>query len=120
MRGIYPKGSLKESAVLKPTMTVMFGEKKNQAQRTPENPQGAMDYFMDMFEPNGSLPTGNDTDRIEHGCHGVTRKISGAGGSNYAFVDGSVRYMRYGATTWPLNLWAVSDDDRLVNAFQAP
>jgi len=120
MRGIHPKASIREGVVVKASETIMFGEKKNKAQPTPDDPEGAMDYYMDMFEANGSLPTGNDTDRIEHGCHGVARKISGAGGSNYAFVDGSVRFLRYGKTTWPLNLWAVSDDDRLINAFQAP
>jgi len=27
-------------------------------------------------------------------------------------VDGSVRYLKYGLSTWPLNLWAVKDADR--------
>ncbi len=116
MGGIYPRG-LKELAVIKPSDTIMFGEKKN-IQNDPAG-QGAMDYYMDMFE-GGSYSAGNDVDRIEHGCHGVVRKASKTGGSNYAFVDGSVRYIRYGQSTWPLNLWAITDADRLTNAFVAP
>ena len=121
MRGACPLGSLKESLVRKPSDTIAFGEKKNIAQATPTDPQGAMDYFMDMFEGgSGPVPTGNDVDRIEHGCHSVIHKGNRAGGSDFACVDGSVRFMKYGASTWPLNLWAVSDADRAAYAFVAP
>jgi len=120
MSGTYPRAALKESSVLKTAETVGFGEKKNIAQASPADPQGAMDYFMDMFEGSGGVPTGNDVDRIEHGCHSVLHKGDHAGGSNFAFVDGSVRYVRYGGTTWPLNLWAITEANRLKNAFKAP
>lgn len=119
MSGTYP-GSIKETAILHSSETVSFGEKKNIAQATATDPQGAMDYYMDMFESSGGVPTGNDVDRIEHGCHSVIHKGGRAGGSNFAFVDGSVRFVRYGGTTSPLNLWAVSDADRIKNAFVAP
>ena len=89
--------SLKETAVLYPTDTIMFGEKKN------ESPH----YFTDLIEG-----VGNDLDQVEQGCHAVSRKALRSGGSNFAFVDGSVRFMRYGAAVWPLNLWAVSDTNR--------
>lgn len=114
MAGVYPKASLKETVVVKPSETVMFGEKKN-IQNDP-NGQGAMDFFMDMLEGQG----GNDWDRIEHGCHSVIRKGNRAGGSNFAFVDASVRFIKYGGTTSPLNLWAVSDADRQTYAFVPP
>ncbi len=120
MAGTYPQASIKETSVLKTSETVSFGEKKNIAQATPTDPQGATDYFMDMFEGSGGVPTGNDVDRIEHGCHSVIHKGGRAGGSNFAMVDGSVRFVRYGGTVWPLNMWAISDYDRLKNAFIAP
>src|SRR5205823_8020756 len=65
-RSDYPRSSLKESAVPKPSDTVMFGEKKNRAD-DPDR-EGSMDYYMDMLEGRG----GNDADRVEHGCHSVT------------------------------------------------
>jgi len=113
MRAIYPKG-MKESDVLKPTDTVIFGEKKNLKAIDP-NDSVARDYFMDILEGNG----GNDADRIEHGCHSSIHH-GRAGGSNFVFVDSSVRYVKYGGTTWPLNLWAVNDTDRANYAFVAP
>jgi len=114
MAGTYPRASMKESVVIKPSETIMFGEKKNVAQTI--TPEGAADYFMDMLEGQG----GNDADKIEHGCHSTLRKGSRAGGSNYAFVDGSVRFLKYGRCTWPINLWSVTDADRQTYAFQAP
>ena len=63
---------------------------------------------------------GNDADRVEHGCHSVVRKASRVGGSNLAFVDGSARFLKYGADTWPLDLWFISDSNRLAGAFIAP
>jgi prepilin-type N-terminal cleavage/methylation domain-containing protein/prepilin-type processing-associated H-X9-DG protein len=120
MGGRFPRGSMKETSVPKPSDTIMFGEKKNIGQTTASDPEGAKDYYMDMLEAEAGLPVGNDVDRIEHGCHSVIRKGSRAGGSNFTFVDGSVRFLKYGGSTWPLNLWAVSDADRLAYAFVAP
>jgi prepilin-type N-terminal cleavage/methylation domain-containing protein/prepilin-type processing-associated H-X9-DG protein len=116
MSGVYGRASIKESVVRKPTETISFGEKKNMAQATAADPFGSADYFMDMLEGQG----GNDADRIEHGCHSTARKGSRNGGSNYAFVDGSVRYLKYGLCTSPLNLWAIADADRLAYAFVPP
>jgi prepilin-type N-terminal cleavage/methylation domain-containing protein len=114
MAGTYSKASLREAVVVKPSETVMFGEKKNLS----GDPLGvgAMDYFMDMFEG----PGGNDADRIEHGCHSVVHRQSRAGVSNFAYVDGSVNRLRYGGSVWPLNLWAISDPDRISDAFIPP
>jgi prepilin-type processing-associated H-X9-DG protein len=61
---------------------------------------------------------GNDFDKVEHGCHSVVRRNKESGGSNFAFVDGSTRYLKYGRSTNPENLWAVRDEDRIKYAFQ--
>jgi prepilin-type N-terminal cleavage/methylation domain-containing protein len=95
--------SMKESGVIYPSETIEFGEKKNPSTH----------YFMDLMED-----VGNDLDQIEQGCHSVTHKGLYAGGSDFAFVDGSARYMRYGTTVWPLNLWAVNDTNRLQFAWK--
>src|SRR6267142_1197760 len=92
--------SMKESAIEKPSETIIFGEKKN---LPGENPPVAMDFFMDLLEGSG-----NDFDKVEHGCHSVIRRVkvradgSRAGGSNFAFCDGSVRFVKYGNAVWPL------------------
>lgn len=98
--------SMKELDVIYPSETIIFGEKKNL-------PVPAMDYFMDLSEG-----IGNDFDKVEQGCHAVTHKGINSGGSDFVFVDGSVRFQRYGTTVWPLNLWAVNDTNRLVFAWK--
>jgi prepilin-type processing-associated H-X9-DG protein len=57
---------------------------------------------MDFLE----TPAGNDSEELEHGRH------NSGGGSNYAFVDGSARYLLYGKSVAPLNLWAVVESWR--------
>ena len=37
---------------------------------------------------------------------------SRSGGSNYAFADGSVRFIKFGRVMNPINLWAVMPDVR--------
>ncbi len=104
---------LKENAIRKPSDTVEFGEKKNLQKEAglAVSPH----YFMDLLEG-----VGNDADQIERGCHGTQRAgtVSKSGGSNFAFVDGSARLLKYGREVWPENLWAIADDDRKAFAFQ--
>jgi prepilin-type N-terminal cleavage/methylation domain-containing protein/prepilin-type processing-associated H-X9-DG protein len=73
----------------------------------------AMDYYMDLEEG-----VGNDVDKVEQACHSVSpRKRARAGGSNVAFVDGSVKFCKFGTTVWPLNLWATGATNRLRYAY---
>jgi prepilin-type N-terminal cleavage/methylation domain-containing protein len=113
MAGRYPRASIKENVVIKPSATIIFGEKKNLLKSDGE--AVAMDFFMDLMEGSG-----NDADRVEHGCHSSLRRSSRSGGSNFALIDGSAAYIKYGGSVWPLNQWAVSDADRITYAFQAP
>jgi prepilin-type N-terminal cleavage/methylation domain-containing protein/prepilin-type processing-associated H-X9-DG protein len=101
--------AMKEQAIIYPSETLIFGEKKN----LPTTPV-PMDYYMDLDEDI----VGNDADKVEQGCHGVMHTARYAGASNFAYIDGSVRLMRYGTTVWPLNLWAVADTNRLADAWQ--
>jgi prepilin-type N-terminal cleavage/methylation domain-containing protein len=100
--------AMKQLNVIYPSDTVHLGEKKNYPSENI-----ASDYYMDLNEG-----LGNDWDRIEHGCHSVVNRRPGAGLSDFAFIDGSTRGVKYGGTVWPLNLWAVRDADRLKYAFQ--
>jgi prepilin-type N-terminal cleavage/methylation domain-containing protein/prepilin-type processing-associated H-X9-DG protein len=98
--------SLKENAILKTSDTIVLGEKQNDK----------MDYYMDFNEGI----SGNDFDRVEYGRHSRPTKTVRGGGSNFNFADGSVRFLKYGTVTWPINLWAISEADRLKYAFQLP
>jgi prepilin-type N-terminal cleavage/methylation domain-containing protein/prepilin-type processing-associated H-X9-DG protein len=90
--------TIKDTAINEPSETILFGEKLY--------PIGH--YFMDFLE--GKL--GNDVEVLNHSVHGSTvRGNSGGkgGGSNYAFCDGSVRFLKHGRSLGPINLWAVTE-----------
>jgi prepilin-type N-terminal cleavage/methylation domain-containing protein len=82
-----------ESVVPKPSDTILLGEKET----------GSAHYYMDFLEDD----TGNDMTEVEQSRHMATTKNSG--GSDFAFVDGSARYITYPRMTSPENLWAVTD-----------
>jgi prepilin-type N-terminal cleavage/methylation domain-containing protein/prepilin-type processing-associated H-X9-DG protein len=92
--------SMKESDIHQPSETILFGEKETTSAH----------YWMDFLES----PAGNDFEEVEHARHAGQRT---SGGSNYAFADGSARYLKYGASVWPINLWAVTDSWRTNSVF---
>jgi prepilin-type N-terminal cleavage/methylation domain-containing protein/prepilin-type processing-associated H-X9-DG protein len=105
--------ALKESVIIYPSETIVFGEKHHTNS----------DYFMDFAE---GVYIGNEWERVEYARHGrgPGNAPSRSAGSNFAFADGSARYMKYGTVTWPFNLWAIADKDRAPApqgyAFQLP
>ena len=96
---------IKENAIVHASDTILLGEKRHTAG----------DFYMDLLEGGG-----NDTAGIaEQGQHDNSGKTSGqqdgsgsSGGSNYAMSDGSARFIKFPQALAPLNLWAISDDDR--------
>ena len=88
--------SIKESAISEPTDTIVFGEK-----RSDDATHGH--FHMDFLQ--GKL--GDDIVELEHGRHGRTAAGKGQG-SNYAFADGSTRFLKFGRSLTPLNYWAVT------------
>jgi len=104
--GTWPNG-LKENDVIHPSDTVILGEKQHTA----------MDYYMDNLDG----VTGDDfSGKLEQSCHSgaLTPPVNGlgAGGSNYTFTDGSTRFIKCPGTLDPLNLWSISDSNRLAYA----
>jgi prepilin-type processing-associated H-X9-DG protein len=87
---------LDEGQVRYPSETLLFGEKQI----------GSFHVHMDFYQG-----TGNDVEEIDQTRHrtGTNKKV---GGSNYTFVDGSVRLLKYGESVSPVNLWAVTDEWR--------
>ena len=99
--GTYAAG-IRENEILHPSDTVLLGEKISY--------RG--DFYMDMLAGNGDDFAG----AVAQDRHSGRGQGSASGGANYAFADGSTRYYKYGKAFDPLNLWAVSDADRLANA----
>lgn len=95
MQWLWPYG-MRMSAIPEPTDTVLFGEKLSTS------------YHVHMDFSQGS---GNDLNEIDHARH---RNGPGKnnGGSDHAFVDGSVRTLRYGTALNPINLWALVEEYR--------
>lgn len=81
------------SAVKYPSATIAFGEKDNYSGHFYMN----SDLWYDVVP----------LDQNRHDQAGD--KSSKTGGSNYAFVDGNVRFLKYWASLAPVSLWAVTD-----------
>lgn len=87
--------AMSEQMIKTPSETIVFGEKE----------ANSAHYYMDMLEG-----VGNDFTEVEQSRHSATAK--NAGGANFAFADGSARYLRYGQMLDPQNLWAIEDSYR--------
>ena len=90
--------SMNETAILKPSETIILGEKRNQV----------VDWYMDLFEGADNL-----VDVIQHGTHSNYLKPTRSGGANFACGDGSVRFLKFGRSVNPVNWWCNSNADRL-------
>jgi prepilin-type N-terminal cleavage/methylation domain-containing protein/prepilin-type processing-associated H-X9-DG protein len=86
-----------ESALREASDTIVFGEKITYQDQTP-----VFHMHMDFFQGMG-----DDLAIVEHGRHSNPGR-NRSGGSNYAFGDGSVRFVPFGRTLAPYNLWAVT------------
>jgi len=96
-----PEFAIKETAILKPPETVIWGEKRH----------AAGDYWMDILDAGDNL-----TDKVQHGTHSNYLKPTRSGGANFACADGGVRFLKFGRSVNPVNWWCVSDANRLKYA----
>ena len=100
--GAYKSGGfepLKLSSITKPSETITVGEKRADSKG---------DSYMDMWPPEYGSDHLVEVDHAKHRAGGGER----SSGSNYAFADGSARFLKYGAAFSPKNLWAVTDQFR--------
>jgi prepilin-type N-terminal cleavage/methylation domain-containing protein len=96
MGGTYPHG-MKDTSAPHPSQTIGFGEKDTDSGH----------FYMDLFENQG-----NDVTELELGRHSGRGHGTRTGGSNHFFLDGHADFLRFGTSLSPLNLWAVSDENR--------
>ncbi len=100
--GAYKQGGfqgVRLSDIPKPAETITIGEKRADSDD---------DAYMDIW------PAQYGSDHLTEVAHGKHRSSGRErnGGSNYAFADGSARFLRYGEAFSPTNLWAVTDEFR--------
>jgi len=74
-----------ETVIAQPSDTIVFGEKE----------EGEGDFLMDIRSANEL----SVLDQSRHGGPGLS------GGANYAFADGSARFLKFGQSLKPVNLW---------------
>jgi prepilin-type N-terminal cleavage/methylation domain-containing protein/prepilin-type processing-associated H-X9-DG protein len=91
---------LKENAIYAPSDTVMFGEKEGGDLNDSDEERKQHGHFY----MNAS--SYDDIRQLNQNRH------SGNLGSNYSFADGSVRFMKFGKTFDPINLWGVTVEAR--------
>lgn len=109
--------TLKESTLAAPAQTVVLGEKDTTS----------MHWYFD-FETQEDV---TQLDQCRHStmvhrsqatndAEPTGAPVNWGGGSNYTFSDGSARYLRFGGSVWPINLWAVTIESRNAGAPGGP
>ncbi len=98
--------SIRENNIKTTSETVVLGEK--------DATSGHWYFDFETYE---------DITQLDQNRHLTARKKetdggngAGGGGSNYSFADGSARFLRFGKSFDPINLWAVSEEWRNVAA----
>ena len=95
----YNKGTfiaaINESAMPQPGDTIVFGEKKTLS----------AEFYVTL------TPMTTVLNVTEQGRH-LRATAAKSGGANHAYIDGSVRYSRYGHSLCPANDWAVTEAGR--------
>jgi prepilin-type N-terminal cleavage/methylation domain-containing protein/prepilin-type processing-associated H-X9-DG protein len=91
---------MSEANIAEPSQTIVFGEKDY------KSPHYYMDYeqYDDLLQLDQSRHSSGLKDSIGNG----------GGGSNYAFTDGSSRFLKFGKALSPINLWDVIPAQRNI------
>ena len=89
---------MSEFFIKEPSETVFLGEK------TPE----ALHYYMDYEKLEDVLGV------LDQNKHSSGNLKNGNGGSNYTLADGGSRFIKFGRTVDPVNMWAVIPEERAI------
>ncbi len=90
-----------ESYIKKSSETIVFGEKESSSGH----------WYMDYW-------AGDDYNELEQSRHSSGAKKTG--GSDYAFADGSARFLKFGKSLDPENLWFIDEDLRRLGSGAFP
>lgn len=96
LQWLWPFG-MRMGAIPEPSDTILYGEKL----------PTSFHVHMDFSQGTG----GNDLEEIDHARHAYGPGKNN-GGSDHAFVDGSVHTLRYGTALNPINRWALVEEWR--------
>src|SRR5436190_6855223 len=102
--------SMPESGIQEPSETIVFGEKHGEPPQ-PGDPTSHGHFYMDFLEG-----VGNDVTEVDQSRHSSVARNSRGGGSDYAFGDGSTRFLKFGKSFIPFDLWATQDKWRTNGA----
>jgi len=92
-----------ETAMQEPSETIVFGEKDSRFYHV----------HYDSFQIT--------EDQVEYSRHGgATENAKGTGGSNFAFGDSHVEFLRFGKALFPINLWGITETERRVGPPPVP
>jgi prepilin-type N-terminal cleavage/methylation domain-containing protein/prepilin-type processing-associated H-X9-DG protein len=97
--------SIAESEFQEPSETIVLAEKGSDRRH----------WHLDTESPSGDP---EEMAMLDQSRHSKTAKNSG--GSNYVFVDGSVRYLRWGQPMTPVNLFYVLPEKRQLGTANIP
>lgn len=86
--------SLRDPQIQHTSETIVFGEKKSASD----------EHYLNLFAPDGGY-----LKDMEESRHPAKSGHNQSGRSNYGFADGSVRAIKFGHSTCPINLWAVTE-----------
>ncbi len=97
---------MKSTAIAHPSGTITFGEKAS----------ASAIYEVSILRS----PTGIYLDDVAENRHSNPSHSPKGGGANFAMADGGVRFLPFGESTCPINLWAVLDEWRSNAALCRP
>ena len=98
--------AIRQSNIPQPSETCVFGEKDTDSRH----------WYLDYERYE-------DITQLDQSRHSSARKGAsgqGGGGSNYTFADGSARFVKFGRTVWPVNMWATTPEWRNAGGPTAP
>ena len=102
--------SMPESGIKEPSETIVFGEKHGEPPQAGD-PSTHGHFYMDFLEG-----IGNDVTEVDQSRHSTVARNTRGGGSDYAFADGSTRFLKFGKSFIPLDLWATEEKWRTNGA----